>query len=532
MTQKTFRLEGQTGLKILAYSLLLFAAGARSASAADLDQKINTLFTPLARVMDRLVFYKVPLFGTEAPLVVVYLVLAAIFFTIYLGFINIRKLPLAVKITRGDYADPKSHGEVSHFQALCTAVSGTVGIGNIGGIPIAIAMGGPGAVFWMIVAGFLGMSTKFAECTLATKFRRQNPDGSVSGGPMYYLEQGFKMRGMPRFGKGIGMFYAAGIVIACMGIGNMFQSNQAFMQFLVITGGKESFFADKAWLFGMVFSLIIFAIIVGGIKSIARIVDKMVPAMAGLYLVTAVTVVLMNWAYIGDAIRLIVTTAFSPQAVGGGIFGVMIVGFQRAIFSNEAGIGSAAIAHSAVRTEEPVTEGFVALLEPFVDTIVIQTLTALVVVTTMVAVPGFADSGLQGMQMSSAAFERHFAFAPYLIALAGMLFAVSSALAWSYYGVKGLTYLAGETRRGTLIFNVVFCVFFALGAAISLDAIMDISDALVFLVCVPNIVGLFMLSPIVKAEMAGFLSRLKTGKIRDFRAEARTGSPDVKLADR
>ncbi|MCP3943486.1 MAG: alanine:cation symporter family protein [Desulfobacteraceae bacterium] len=492
-----------------------------TALADTFHQKINTFFFPIAKILSNIVFYQITFFGVQAPVVVLYLVVAAIFFTLYLGFINIRKLKLAVKITRGDYADPKSHGEISHFQALCTAISGTVGIGNIGGIPIAIAMGGPGAVFWMIIAGFLGMSTKFVECTLATKFRRENPDGSVSGGPMYYLEQGFKMRGFPKFGKGIGMFYAAGIVIACMGIGNMFQSNQAFMQFLVITGGRNSFFADKAWLFGLIFSALIFCIIVGGIKSIAKVVDKMVPFMAGLYLLIAITVVLLNWAYIGDALRLIVTTAFNPQAVGGGVLGVMLIGFQRAIFSNEAGIGSAAIAHSAVKTDEPVTEGFVALLEPFIDTIIIQTITALVVVTTMIAVPEFANSGLQGMQMSSAAFARHFAFAPYLLAFAGMLFAVSTALAWSYYGVKGVTYLAGETKKGTLIFNVVFCVFFAFGAVLSLDAIMDISDALVFLVCVPNIIGLFMLAPIVKKEMVVFLKKMKDNKIKNYRVEAR-----------
>lgn len=498
-------------------ALFFFLATASTAFAGNIDQKINTFFKPIADVIGSIVFFKIDLFGAQVPLVVVYLVIAAIFFTLYLGFINIRKLILSMKITRGDYADPESHGEVSHFQALCTAVSGTVGIGNIGGIPIAIAMGGPGAVFWMIVAGFLGMSTKFVECTLATKFRRENPDGSVSGGPMYYLEKGFAMRGMPRFGKGIGMFYAGGIVIACMGIGNMFQSNQAFSQFLVITGGEDSFFADKAWLFGIVFASIVFSIIVGGIKSIAKVVDKMVPFMAGLYLFLAVTIVILNFPYVDDAISLIIATAFNPQAVGGGVLGVMMVGFQRAIFSNEAGIGSAAIAHSAVKTDEPVTEGFVALLEPFIDTIIIQTITALVVVTTMIAVPEFVDSGLKGMQMTSAAFERHFAFAPYLIAFAGLLFALSSALAWSYYGLKGVTYLAGETKAGTMIFNIVFCCFFALGAVLSLGSIMDISDALVFVVCVPNIVGLFMLAPVVKAEVNDFLSRIKAGKVKNFR---------------
>lgn len=508
-------------MKRLFFSLVAVLAASTPARAGSFDDNVDAMFTPLADILQSFIFYKISIAGAELPLVVVWLVAGAVFFSAYLGFINIRGFKTAIKITRGDYADPSSSGEVSHFQALCTAVSGTVGIGNISGIPIAIAMGGPGAVFWMIVAGFLGMSTKFVECTLATKYRRKNPDGSVSGGPMYYIEEGFKEKGFARFGKYLGAFYAIGIIVGCMGIGNMFQSNQAYMQFLVISGGEHSFFADKGWLFGIIFSGIVFAVIVGGIKSIAGVASKLVPMMALLYIVAALAVVFFNWNLIDDAIGLIMTSAFNPQAVGGGVLGVMMIGFQRAVFSNEAGLGSAAIAHSAVKTDEPVTEGFVALLEPFIDTIIVQTITALVIVTTMVAVPDFINSGLRGMEMSSAAFAMHFSFAPYIISLAGLLFAFSTAIAWSYYGLKGVTYLFGETKKGAGIFNIAFCAFFALGCVLDLESIMAISDSLVFIICVPNIFALYLLAPHVKDELKAYMARIKNGDIVDVRAAAK-----------
>ena len=479
-----------------------------------IDKKIDDFFLPIAEFISDIVFFKVIFWGYQIPVVILTLVLAAIFFTIYFRFINIRGFGLALRITNGDYTPKKTKGEVSHFQALATAISGTVGIGNIGGIPIAIAMGGPGAVFWMIVAGFLGMSTKFTECALATRFRKTNPDGSVSGGPMYYIRQAFEMKGFNKTGKTLGFVYALGIVLAGLGIGNMFQSNQAYTQFVVMTGGDTSFFVDKAWLFGLIFASFVFAVIVGGIKSIASVADKIVPFMAGFYLLAAVLIISLNYSYIIPSIELIFEKAFNPDAAFGGAIGVMLIGFQRAVFSNEAGLGSAAIAHSAVQTNEPVTEGFVAILGPFIDTIIIQTITALVVITSLLAFPGFTGSELQGIEMTSAAFTTHFAYAPYIISFAGLLFAFSTAIAWSYYGVKGWTYIFGEGKKRVLLFNTIFTLFFALGCVVNLDSIMSISDSLLYLIAIPNIIGMIMLVSYLKKDAKSYMQRIKSGEIK------------------
>ncbi len=472
------------------------------------DEFINGSVAPITRVLSSIVFFTVPLFGADVPLVVAWLVLAAVYFTLYFKFINVRGFTHALRLVRGDYTDPDSPGEVTHFQALATAISGTVGIGNIGGVAVAIAAGGPGATFWMIVAGLLGMSTKFVECTLGTLYRRENADGSVSGGPMYYLEHGFAARNMVTFGKFIGRFYAVGIVIGCLGIGNMFQSNQAFIQFVNVTGGAEaSWFADKGWLVGAVLGTLVGSVIIGGIKSIAHVTSTLVPLMAVLYCGSALVILAMNHEAIPYAIDSIISGAFSPEGMRGGAIGVVIIGFQRAVFSNEAGIGSAPIAHSAVRTSEPVTEGYVSLLEPFIDTVVICTLTALVIITTFYYVPDF-NEGLGGIEMTSAAFERNISWSPYLIAVTGMLFAFSTMIAWGYYGLKGWTYLVGEHHWASVGFKLVFCVFVALGCSIQLDAVLDFSDALVFLICVPNIIGLYMLAPVVRKELARYQRKL------------------------
>ncbi len=478
---------------------------------------INAAVQPLTTLVSSIIFFKISVFGAQLPLVVLWLVGGALFFTFYFGFINVRGFGHAVRLVRGDYADPNHKGEVSHFQALSTAVSGTVGVGNIAGVAVAISMGGPGATFWMILAGLLGMSTKFVECALGTHYRRENPDGTVSGGPMYYLERGLAERGMAGFGKGMARFYALGIVIGCMGIGNMFQSNQAYVQFVNVTGGMDgSWFSDKGWLFGILIAGTVAAVIIGGIKSIARVAEKIVPFMAGLYCTSALIIIGMNYEAIPFAFEAIISGAFSADGVAGGALGVMIIGFQRAVFSNEAGIGSASIAHSAVRTNEPITEGYVALLEPFIDTVVICTITALVIVTTFYYDPNFTE-GLDGIAMTSAAFERNISWSPYLIAVAGILFAFSTMLAWSYYGLKGWTYLVGEGRGADLGFKAVFCLFIVLGASIQLGAVLDFSDALVFVICVPNILGLYFLAPSLKARLKEYEQKLASGEISSRR---------------
>ena len=483
-----------------------------NAHAQGFDQQVESLVRPLANGLSSIVFYKVALFGQPFPLIVLWLAIAAVFFTLYLGFLNLRGFGLALRHVRGHYHNPAANGEISHFQAVATAISGTVGIGNIGGVAVAIGIGGPGAAFWLMVAGFLSMSTKLVECTLGVKYRRINPDGSVSGGPMYYLERYLADRGFARSGKCLGGFYAIALVIGCLGIGNMFQSNQAYVQFVTITGGEQSFFADRGWLFGVIIAAAVALVIIGGIKSIARVTSRLVPFMAILYVVSALVIIVMSADQLTGSIRLIFATAFEAQSVTGGMVGAIIVGFQRALFSNEAGIGSASIAHSAVQTNDPASEGLVSLLEPFIDTVVICTLSSLVIVTT--AYPhGLMDSGLEGIALTSASFAHHVSWAPYPLAVAALLFAFSTSVAWSYYGLKAWTYLFGEGFVTQLLFKTVFCVFIALGCMIQLTAVLDFSDAMVFLIAIPNILGLYLYAPEVKRDINDYIRRVKAGKV-------------------
>ena len=423
-----------------------------------IDQIIDQAMRPLADLIYGFVFYTVPLGAVELPLIVAWLIAGGLFFTVYLGFINVRGFRHALHLVQGRYADPLHPGEVTHFQALATAVSGTVGIGNIAGVAVAISLGGPGATLWMIIAGLLGMSTKFAECTLAVKFRRTHDDGSVSGGPMYYLERGLALRDLPGLGRALGIFYAASMVVGCLGIGNMFQSNQAAAILIDVTGGGTSFFQDKAWVLGLAMAVMVALVIVGGIKSIARTTSKLVPFMAVLYVMLAMVILALNFEKLPTAIGQIWQGAFSLEGVGGGLIGVMIVGFRRAVFSNEAGLGSAAIAHSAVRTDEPVTEGFVALLEPFIDTVVICTITALVIVTTVYD-PALADSGVSGIEMTTRGFASTLSWSPVPLSMAAVLFAFSTTISWSYYGLKAFTYLAGHSRAAEVGFKLFYCSF-------------------------------------------------------------------------
>jgi AGCS family alanine or glycine:cation symporter len=472
-----------------------------------IDQFIDRAMRPLADLASQFVFYAVPLAGVRVPLIVAWLIAGGVFFTLYLGFINLRGFKHALQLVAGRYTDPSQPGEVTPFQALATAVSGTVGIGNIAGVAVAISLGGPGATMWMIIAGLLGMSTKFAECTMAVKFRHTNDDGSVSGGPMYYLLHGLALRKLPRLGRGLGMFYAASMVLGCLGIGNMFQSNQAAAILIDVTGGGSSFFQDKAWLLGLVMAITVALVIVGGIKSIAMVTSKLVPFMAVLYVLSALLILVINIERLPNAIVQIWQGAFSADSVGGGLVGVMIIGFRRAVFSNEAGLGSAAIAHSAVQTDEPVTEGFVSLLEPFIDTVVICTMTALVIVTTVYD-PALADSGINGIELTTRAFESTLSWSPIPLSIAAVLFAFSTMLSWSYYGLKSLTYLTGEHRLVEAGFKLTFCGFVVLGSSVQLGALIDLSDAMILVVAIPNLLGLYLLAPMLKTEVLSYRKRL------------------------
>jgi len=474
-----------------------------TATAEGIDAALDKAVQPLTDALSSFIFFSVKIAGTDVPLIVCWLIFAACFFTAYLGFINLRGFKHAIDIVRGKFTTPEHQGEISHFQALTAAISGTVGIGNIGAVAVTVSLGGPGAIFWVAMAGFVGMTTKFVECTLGVKYRQINPDGTVSGGPMYYLRDGLKAKGLGGLGKFLGLFFAGSIVIGCLGIGNMFQSNQAYVQLLEATGGETSALHNKGWLVGLLMAVLVAIIIIGGIKSIARITVKLVPFMVGLYIIGAVIVIGMNAAELPRAIKAIFTGAITLQGAGGGILGIMIIGFQRAAFSNEAGLGSAAIAHSAVKTETPLTEGFVALLEPFIDTVVICSLTGLVLVTCF-PTETLMGGGLSGIELTSAAFESKISWSPVPLSIAAFMFAFSTMLAWAYYGTKGWTYIFGEGKGKELIFSLIFCLFIVIGASVQLSAILDFADALIFVMAIPNLIGLYILAPEIKRDLAAY----------------------------
>jgi len=507
----------------LAGLLSLFAAGTAMAQEAEgLDAKVNAMFASATGPFVSFIFAPLP--GTEFPWIVMWLVVAATIFTVYFAFVQLRWFGHSISLVKGDYSDPKHAGEVSHFQALTTALSGTVGLGNIAGVAVAVGIGGPGATFWMILAGLLGMASKFTECTLGVKYRNEYPDGTVSGGPMYYISKGFKERGLPG-GRFLAILFAIFCILGALGGGNMFQANQAHAQISSITGDYPG------WITGIIFAAVVFMVIVGGVKSIARVTEKVVPFMGIMYVGAALVILIINYDMIGWAFGQIFVGAFTGLGVAGGFVGALIQGFKRAAFSNEAGVGSAAIAHSAVKTNEPITEGFVSLLEPLIDTVVICTMTALVIIITnqLISDPetglyvlneaGTAIStvdGNSGVALTSAAFGSAISWFPYVLALAVILFAFSTMISWSYYGLKAWTYLFGEGKTTEIIFKVIFCIFIVIGAAASLGPVIDFSDAAIFAMAVVNITGLYFLMSVVRAELHSYGARLKSGEIKKF----------------
>ena len=477
---------------------------------ATIDETINEAFKPIASAFNDLVFYSIPIGESQLPLIVVWLIAGALYFTFYLKLINVRGFTHAIRIVLGkeDKTDT-APGEISHFRALTTAVSGTVGVGNITHVAVAISIGGPGATFWLIVAGFLGMASKFVECTLGVKYRQVNADGSVSGGPMYYMDKGLAERNMPRLGKAMAWYYAVCIVVGCLGVGCMFQANQAYVQFVNVTGGAEGFFASRGWLFGSILALLTGLVIIGGIKSIARVTSKLVPFMALLYVGTALVVIGANFSAIPSAVSAIITNAFTPEGVTGGVIAVLILGFRRAAFSNEAGIGSSAIAHATVKTDEPLTQGFVAMLEPFIDTVVICTITALVIILTVYDPAMLNEGTIRGVELTSSAFASVIPWFPSVLAVVVMLFAYSTMISWSYYGLEGFVYMFGSKQRTKRIFNAVFCLFVVVGCTLQLDTVLDFSDAMIFAMALANMLALYLLGPDVKRELDAYWAKLK-----------------------
>jgi len=488
---------------------LLIGISFASAAQASIDSSIDKKFQPVSEKVQSVVFYSVTVFeGTDAernvPLILAWLVVASIFFTFYFGFVNLRMFGHSIALLRGKHdKEEGGDGQINRFQALATSLSGTVGLGNIAGVAVAISVGGPGAMLWMMMMGFFGMSTKFTECALAVKFRHKNPDGSFSGGPMYYITDGFAEKGKDwgTLGKWMAAFFAVCCIGGAMGGGNMFQANQSFQQFLNITGGEESFFYGKGWIYGTVLAFLVGLVIIGGIKSIARVTSKVVPLMAVVYITAGLIIIMMHLPQVPAAFVMIFKEAFGIQAAAGGFIGALIMGVQRAAFSNEAGIGSAPIAHASAKTKIPVSQGVVAMLEPFIDTIVICTITALVIILTG---SYNLDGHMEGVALTSRAFESSISWFPYILAIAVILFAFSTMIAWSYYGLKAFTYLVGENPVLANCYKLFFCLVVILGSAAELTNVIGFTDAMIFAMALPNIVGLYVLAPKLKEDLQDY----------------------------
>ena len=526
--------------RIFSTLIFLFVSSFSFAQDAGLDDRINEAFTPIADWWGAVVLHNFP--GTSIPTIIFLLVGGALFFTIYFGFINVRRFPLAINVVRGKFdhvdhhevdkkaavnvvdgdavdtiKDESQDGEVSHFQALATAVSGTVGNGNIAGVALAIAIGGPGATFWMILCGLIGMSTKFVECTLGVKYRDVGEDGTVYGGPMYYLTKGLKERGFARMGRFLAVTFALLCIGASFGGGNAAQSNQAAMQ-LISSFGMEG--GSARTIIGVIMMIFVGIIIIGGIKRIASVTEKIVPFMALLYVGACLYIILTNFSFVDNAFAMIFTQAFNPQAGLGGLLGVLITGFRRAAFSNEAGAGSASIAHSAVKTKYAASEGLVALLEPFIDTVVICTMTALVIIifngdqtifnyggeNGIVMIDGVAA---EGAAITAAAFANYISFSGPFLTIAVVLFAISTMISWSYYGLQSWMFVFGKSKISDYTYKILFLLFIVIGAAGDMSAVWTFSDAMILALVFPNMIGLFFLFPKVKEELQRYLNAVR-----------------------
>ncbi len=518
------------------FCLILLLYNSSDVWATGLDERINDAFMPVALAWENFVFTPIRVASFSIPIVLIVLVLGALFFSVRFSFINIRLFHKSIAIVRGKYDDleggskiqedvqgtikDESVGEVNHFQALATAVSGTVGLGNIAMVAVAISLGGPGATFWMILAGILGMSTKFVECTLGVKYRDVNQEGIVFGGPMYYLSRGCAEIGWTKLGKILSIVFAVLCVGASFGGGNAFQSNQACAQIVSSFGISGN---SSGTILGLIIAVLVGIVIIGGIKRIAKVTEKVVPLMAVLYVLSALFIICMNYRLIDDAFSLIISEAFTPRAsISGGAIGVMIQGFRRSAFSNEAGAGSAAIAHSAVNTRYPASEGLVALLEPFIDTVIICTMTALVIIMfnmNDVFVYGnvvndealliATGERIGGVNLTSMAFDAAIPGFSYILSIAVVLFAFSTILSWSYYGQQAWMYLFGRSNRSSLVFKIIFLLFTVLGAAITLEAVIKFSDAMILALVFPNMIGLLLLHNKVRDELSKYIPLLR-----------------------
>ena len=493
------------------------AAGARaeddtweSAIQGQMD-RLDALFADTVKLLETFLFVD---FGTGVPLIVAVLVAGGVYFSFYFGWLSIRGFKHSIDIIRGRYDNPDDPGEISHFQALTSALSATIGLGNIAGVAIAVSVGGPGAVFWMLLTALIGMSSKLASCTLAVMYRNVHPDGRVSGGPMYYLEKGLATIGLAQFGRTLAVIFAFLTIGGSLGGGNMFQANQT----LEILGTVSPWFKSYNWVMGMVMAGLVALVIIGGIRRIGRVTSRIVPGMCLLYVITAVFIIAWNIQAVPATLARIVSDAFTGPAMYGGFLGVLVMGVRRAAFSNEAGLGSAAFAHAAAKTDEPAREGMVAMIGPFIDTIVICLMTALVcTITGVFERPEFQSGGgsIVGVRMTAAAFDSFIPGARYVLAVAVLLFAYSTMISWSYYGERAWEYLFGQ--GSVLVYRLIFVFFVFAGSVITLGNVIGFSDMMILGMAFPNILGGVLLSPQIKATLNEYWGRLQRGEMKVYR---------------
>ncbi len=497
--------------RFLALVLTMMLAFSK-AYAFNFDEWMDTNVAPISDAIADVIFYQINLFGVKVPIIICWVLFAGIFFTIYFRGISIWGFKHAIQTVAKPAAKTEDGiGEVSAFEALATALSGTIGIGSIAGVAISISIGGPGAAFWIFAGALLGMSIKFVEATLAVKYRRFNPDGSVSGGPMHYIAHGLTRNKMRWLGQPLSVLFA----ILCIGGGitggNMIQSNQSAHQLIFITGGEASFMHGCTWIFGLIIAIVVGMVTMGGIKSIAKITTVLVPTMCAMYIISGLIVIFANFVHIPSAIALIVKEAFNPTAVAGGVIGTIIIGLRRSVQSNEAGTGAAAIVYATAQTKEPVSQGFVALLETF--------LTGVLCLFTSFAIifSGVLDNTqighISGIELASNAFQSVIPFFPYVLSIIAIMFALSTIISWAYYGQKAWTFLFGEGKKRVITFNLIYCAFIVIGSVMNVKSVIEITDAMMVAMCVPNIIVLYILCPEIKRDLIDYVRRFKVTKI-------------------
>ena len=469
-----------------------------------LDQ-VNGFFGIFVGYLAPVLFYSVNGF----PLIVIILLTGGLVFTFYFKFINIRGFSHSIDIIKGKYDNPNDTGQISHFQALTSALSATIGLGNIAGVAVAVSLGGPGAVFWMVFIAFFSMSAKFVSCTLGQLYRQVNEDGSVSGGPMYYLDKGLKEKGLDKLGKVLGSMYAVFIIGGAFGGGNMFQANQSYELFGKLIGLPD-------YLYGLILAFLVGAVIVGGIRRIGQTTEKIVPIMVLLYVGASLFVIITNIDKLPIVLSSILNQAFSPDAAYGGFIGALVTGIKRAVFSNEGGVGSASIAHSAAKTDEPVREGIVAMIGPFIDTIVVCFMTACVILITADANPLYQiGGGINGAELTSAAFGSVISWFPYILSIVVFLFSFSTMISWYYYGDKGWKYLFGSSS--ITIYQLMYLGCIVLGSVASLGNVIDFSDMMILSCGFPNIIGCMFLLPVLKTQLEDYWTRYKSGEFKTYK---------------